>query len=82
MENGDFDVTRVDPQYTDKVPSPTQMGKVYARLIESVNEEDNLLAAIRRVYDAPICDVIDDYNTSAYYEPSYVQTRALLNDGF
>lgn len=45
-------------------------------------EEDNLLAAIRRVYDAPICDVIDDYNTSAYYEPSYVQTRALLNGGF
>lgn len=82
MEKGDFDITPIDPQYTDKVPTPTQMGKVYARLIKSVNDEDNLLVATRRIYNDPICDIIDNYNTSAYFEPSYVQTRALLNGGF
>lgn len=82
MEAGGFDITNVDPHYTDKVPSPTQMGKVYARLIASVNHSDNMLKAIHQVYNSPICETIDDYNTSAYYEPSYVQTRALLNGMF
>ena len=82
MEKGDFDITRVDPFYTDKVPSPTQMGKVYARLVESINHSDDLLSAIHQVYHSPICETIDNYNSSAYYEPSYVQTRAFLNGGF
>lgn len=82
LVNGSFDVTKVDPMYTDKIPSPTQMGKVYARLVESVNDTDDLLSAIVRVYNSPICDTIDNYNTSAYFEPSYVQTRALVNGGF
>ena len=33
MAPGNFDITKVDSRFTDKVPSPTQMGKVYARLI-------------------------------------------------
>ena len=82
LTEGDVDVTKVDPRFTDKVPSPTQMGKVYARLIESVNQSDDLLAAIINVYDSPICDIIDNYNSSAYYEPSYVQTRAYYNGVF
>lgn len=82
MEKGNFDITDVDPLLADKIPSPTQMGKVYARLITSVNFSDNLPASIVEVYNAPICEVIDNYNTSAYFEPSYVQTRALLNGSF
>lgn len=82
MVPGDFYITDVDARFTDKVPSPTQMGKVYARLISSVDTEDNLPEAIAAVYSSPICDKIDDYNTSAYYELSYVQTRAFLNGGF
>ena len=82
LESGDFDVTSIDPRFTDKIPSDTQMGKVYARLIESVNQSDDLLAAIIDVYDSPICDIIDNYNSSAYYEPSYVQTRAYYNGVF
>lgn len=82
MVEGNVYVSNVNPVYTDKIPSPTQMGKVYARLIESVNDSDDLLSAIRRVYNSPVCDTIDDYNTSAYFEPSYVQTRALINGGF
>ena len=35
-----------------------------------------------RVYNDSICDVIDNYNCSAYYEPSYVIARAYQNGGF
>ena len=82
MEKGTFDNTNINLSYTDKVPSPTQMGKVYARLIQSVSNPDNLLQVFRQVYNSPVSDTIDNYNCSAYYEPSYVQTRAYFNGGF
>ena len=82
MEKGTFDITNINLSYTDKVPSPTQMGKVYARLIQSVSNPDNLLHVFRQVYNSPVSDTIDNYNCSAYYEPSYVQTRAYFNGGF
>ena len=82
MEKGTFDITNINLSYTDKVPSPTQMGKVYARLIQSVSNPDNLLQVFRQVYNSPVSDTIDNYNCSAYYEPSYVQTRAYFNGGF
>lgn len=82
LQQGDFDVTKVDSRYTDKVPSPTQMGKVYARLVSSLDAAGNLPETMMAVYSSPVCDTIDDYNTGAYYEPSYVQTRAFLNGGF
>ena len=82
LKPGTTDVTVIDPQFTDRVPSPTQMGKVYARLIQSVTDSDDLVQSIQHVYASPICETIDNYNSSAYYEPSYVQTRAYLNGGF
>ncbi len=82
MSQGNFDVTGVVPKFTDRYPSVTQMGKVYARLVHSVDTEDNLASAIQNVYNSPICDTIDDYNTGAYYEPSYIQTRAFFDDDF
>ena len=82
MSQSDFDITAINPKFTDKYPSATQMGKVYAQLIQSLNEEDDLPATIRKVYESPICDTIDNYNTSAYYEPSYIQTRAFLEGSF
>ena len=82
MEKGTFDITNINLSYTDKVPSPMQMGKVYARLIQSVSNPDNLLQVFRQVYNSPVSDTIDNYNCSAYYEPSYVQTRAYFNGGF
>jgi len=82
LQNGTTDVTRVDSRFTDTIPSATQMGKVYARLIETVSQGQDLIQAIQKVYASPICDVIDNYNTSAYYEPSYVQVRAYQNGFF
>ena len=37
---------------------------------------------IIRVYNDEICDKIDKYNCSAYYEPSYVIARAYNQGGF
>lgn len=83
LEQGSFDVTIVDHRFTDKYPTDLQMGKVYARLVLSVSsEEEALSSTIQRVYASPVCDVIDNYNSSAYYEPSYVQTRAFLAGSF
>lgn len=82
LSSGKFDVMNVDSRFTDRVPSPPQMGKVYARLILSLDSADDLISTIQMVYESPICDVIDNYNTGAYYEPSYVQTRAFLNGAF
>ena len=59
MASGNFDITKVDSRFTDKVQSPTQMGKVYARLISSVDTEDNLPATMKAVYASPVCDKID-----------------------
>ena len=83
LEAGNFDITTVDHRFTDKVPSETQMGKVYARLVDSVTPEGgNFADTILNVYASPICDTIDNYNSSAYYEPSYVQTMAYLDGAF
>ncbi len=82
LENGTTDVTNIDSRYTDTVPSATQMGKVYARLIETVSQGQDLVKSLQDVYASPICDVIDNYNTGAYYEPSYIQVRAYQNGFF
>jgi len=82
LEAGSTDVTKIDTRFTDKVPSETQMGKVYARLISSITTDDKLVDNILKIYYSPICDAIDNYNSSAYYEPSYVQTRAYYNNQF
>ena len=82
LKMGEFDISNVSPRFTDKVPTPLQMGKVYARLVQSLDTEDNLPETMMKVYKSHICNIIDDYNTGAYYEPSYVQTRAFINGGF
>jgi len=80
---GEFDVTKIDRRFTDTVPSETQMGKVYARLIQSIDTNyNNLVDVIKNVYSSPICEYIDNYNSSAYYEPSYIQTRAFYAGAF
>lgn len=82
LEKGDFNVTKIDSRFTDYVPTDLQMGKVYARLVNSISTDKNYVDGISRVYNSPICDVIDNYNSSAFYEPSYVQTEAFYNGGF
>lgn len=67
----------------DKVPTPLEMGKVYQRLItDTAVPKEDYVDGIIRVYNSDICDTIDNYNCSAFYEPSYVIARAYQNGGF
>ena len=65
------------------IPAPTQIGKVYAKLIvDTMESKENYVDGIMRVYNDEICDTIDNYNCSAFYEPSYVIARAYQSGGF
>jgi len=80
---GNFDITNVDAQLCPKIPSATQMGKVYKRLILStLKPKEDYAEAMLRVYNNPICEVIDNYNCSAYYEPSPYITRSYYAGSF
>ena len=70
-------------ELVDEIPSETQIGKGYMRLILStLQPAEDYIDGMIRVYNDEICEVIDNYNGSAYYEPSYVITRAYNNGGF
>ena len=65
------------------VSSAAHAAEVYTRLIMSTLQPDeDYIDGMIRVYNDEICDTIDNYNSSAYYEPSYVITRAYNNGGF
>lgn len=83
LESGDYDITAVDKELAAIIPTPLDMGAVYQRLIrDTMTSKEDYVDGIIRVYNDDICDVIDDYNCSAFYEPSYVIARAYLNGGF
>lgn len=83
LKTGDYDVTNVDRELADIIPTPLEMGKVYQRLIsDTLQPGEDYVDGIIRVYNNDICEVIDNYNGSAFYEPSYVIARAYQNGGF
>lgn len=83
LEEGSFDITKVDVTLAEIIPTPTQMGKVYCRLIlNTLGADEEYVDGLLRIYNNPVCNVIDDYNCSAFYEPSYVQARAFRDGGF
>ena len=83
LQPGTHDVSLVDSPYTDHIPTALQIGKVYSRLIIStLQENEDYAEGMIRIYNHPICEVIDDYNSSAYYEPSYVLTRSYWAGNF
>ena len=83
LKKGDFDIADVNKELVRQIPSAMQMGKVYQRLIvDTALWNENYVDGICRVYNNDICDIIDNYNCSAYYEPSYIIARAYQNGGF
>ena len=83
LQPGQYDVTKVDPELCRQIPTATQMGKVYKRLILSTLQADEDYAdGILRVYNDDICETLDNYNCSAYYEPSPYITRSYYAGGF
>lgn len=83
LEKGTFDITQVNSELVENIPTETQMGKVYTRLIiDTLLPKEDYVTGMIRVYNNSICEKIDDYNCSAYYEPSYVIARAYNEGGF
>ncbi len=83
LEQDDFDITDVDPELCSHIPSPNDMGKVYTRLILQTRlDAEDYAEGIVRVYNNDICETIDNYNGSAYYEPSYFIARCYFAGGF
>lgn len=83
LEQGDFDIANVDKELAQKIPTPLEMGRVYQRLIvDTLQSQEDYIDGMIRVYNDDICDVIDNYNCSAFYEPSYVIAKAYYNGGF
>ena len=83
LEEGNLDVTDVDYDLVDRIPTALQIGKVYERLIhDTAMSNETEVEGIIRVYNDEICEKIDNYNCSAYYEPSYVIARAYYQGGF
>lgn len=83
LENGSFDITDVDKELCTNIPTPLDMGKVYMRLILQTRlDAEDYAQGIIRVYNDDICETIDNYNSSAYYEPSYFIARSYFAGGF
>lgn len=83
LKKGDFDILDVDSELVTKAPTETQMGKVYKRLIvHTLEPDEDYVQGIIRVYNNSICEVIDNYNCSAYYEPTPTIVRSYYNSGF
>lgn len=83
LKKGDFDILDVDNELVEKVPSGTQMGKVYKRLIlNTLEPNEDYIHGLIRVYNPKICDISDDYNSSAYYEPLPTIIRSYYNSSF
>jgi hypothetical protein len=83
LEEGCYDVSSVDTELCPSIPTATQMGKVYKRLVlNTMQIGEDYADAILRVYNNPICEVLDNYNCSAYYEPSPYIARSYFAGGF
>jgi hypothetical protein len=83
LQSGDYDVANVNSELCSQIPTATQMGKVYKRLIlNTLQSGEDYADALLRVYNNPICQTIDNYNCSAYYEPSPFIARSYFAGGF
>lgn len=67
IPNGDF-YNIAACEYS--VPTHWDIGKVYKRLILAVSDEagDNVISTLMDVYSSQIVELIEDYNSSFYYD--------------
>ena len=83
LRESDFDVFQVDSELVKEIPAATQIGKVYMRLIiDTLQPGENYVDGMIKVYNHELCETIDNYNCSAYYEPSYFIAQAFTNGRF
>lgn len=83
LQEGDFYILDVDKDLVERVPTETQIGKVYKRLIlNTLEKNEDYIQGLIRVYNDKICEDIDNYNSSAYYEPTPTIVRAYYTGSF
>lgn len=83
LKKGDFNILDVDKELVEKPPTERQMGKVYKRLIiNTLEPNEDYIQGLIRVYNNEICNIIDDYNCSAYYESTPTLVRSYYNSSF
>lgn len=83
LQKGDFNILDVDKELVTNPPTERQMGKVYKRLIlNTLESSEDYIQGLIRVYNNEICDIIDNYNCSAYYEPTPTIVRSYYNSSF
>ncbi len=51
------------------VPDVWTMGKVYARLIEDISNDSNVVDTLVNIYTSWIDERLSDYNSAFYYQP-------------
>lgn len=51
------------------IPDVWTVGKVYARLIEDISDEANILQTLLAVFTSWITEKISDFNSAFYYQP-------------
>ncbi len=53
LEQGDFDILKVNTELVRHIPTATQMGKVYTRLIiETMHQDENFVDGMIRTYNS------------------------------
>ncbi|WP_028520028.1 hypothetical protein [Ruminococcus flavefaciens] len=67
ITNGSFDNV-AECEYS--IPTHWDIGKVYKRLILAVSENsgDDIISSLMNAYSSKIVDLIEDYNSSFYYD--------------
>lgn len=61
------------------VPDVWTIGKVYARLIEDVSSDSNIVETLVEVYESWIDDRLSDYNSIFYFQPRDYIAQSYLN---
>ena len=69
IENGNFDNVK-NCKYA--VPSHWDIGKVYARLVKGIADNENISVeeAVIKAYNSFVSEKIDDYNAAFFYDNS------------
>jgi hypothetical protein len=73
IENNNIEIGTYDKisRCKYKIPTYWEIGEIYARLIINLNKED-VINALFEVYNSWIEEIMDNYNSSFYYEsPEY-----------
>ena len=81
LQEGNFNIINVDEEIKYIIPSSQDMAIVYEGLIINFSStKEDYIDALMKVYNDPICEMIDDYDKSAIDIKTYIILRSYQND--